>query len=233
MDENVQQQLLELVRKNYEEIAEDYDRTRRKPATPLWKEVAEYAKQVKAEDRVLDVGCGNGKLLEFLPEEVDYLGVDFSERMIEIAKVRFPEKKFEVVDILDLQRLEESSFDRIFCVAVLHHLPGRQLRIQALRQMRDKLADNGRMIVSVWNLWSQKKMRKRLIKFTLLKIIGKNKMKLGDIVFDWKGSDKQVSSRRYYHAFTKRELRKTIKKAGLTPACVYKDKHNYFAVVGK
>jgi 2-polyprenyl-3-methyl-5-hydroxy-6-metoxy-1,4-benzoquinol methylase len=130
---------------------------------------------------------------------------------------------------LELNQLPKEKFDYIFCIAVLHHLPGQDLQIKALKQMGDKLSADGELIISVWNLWSQKKMRKRIARFFFLKILGKSKMDIGDIIFDWKGNKKKKNSQRYYHAFTKRELKKIIKKAGLTPKNIYQDKYNYFA----
>lgn len=233
MDEKTKQQLLELVKKNYEEIAEEYDQTRRKTTTPLWQKVGEYARKVKPGNRVLDIGCGNGKLLEFLPTKIDYLGVDTSKKIIEIAASRFPEREFKAADILTLQNLNETDFDHIFCVAVIHHLPGRDLRVQALQNMAGKMKPNGKMIITAWNLWAQKKFRKLLLKNILLRLIGKNKMEIGDVVFDWKGSDRQTTSKRYYHSLTKKEFQKTIKKAGLTPKNIYKDEYNYVAEITK
>lgn len=230
MDRDTQQQLLKIVKQNYKEVAEDYNRTRRKRSDPLRQKLREYAHQVKQEDKILDVGCGNARLLELLPEGVDYLGVDSSESLINISKKRFPQYTFQVVDVLELDRLKEKGFNYVFCIAVLHHLPGRDLRIRSLRQIRDKLSPEGKIVISVWNLWAQKKMRKRIVRFFLLKMLGKNKMDLGDITFDWKDNNKGITSKRYYHAFTKRELRKVVKKGGLTPKKIYKDKYNYFVV---
>ena len=53
--------------------------------------------------RVLDVGCGLGDLLGFLKEagtECDYTGFDINPKMVEAARKRYPEARFQVVDIL-------------------------------------------------------------------------------------------------------------------------------------
>jgi len=234
MDIETQKKLLELVKKNYEEIADKFNETRKKHLEPLWSELVNLARQIKDGSKVLDVGCGNGRLLEaFKDKEVKYLGVDSSEKLIELARSRFPKFQFTVGDILELGKIPEINFNFVFCVAVLHHLPGTDLRVAALKQLKNKIISDGKIIITVWNLWSQIKFRKLIFKFLLLKLIKKNKMDLGDLLFDWKNSAGQAVSQRYYHAFTKRELKKISKQAGLKIERLYQDKYNYYAVLTK
>jgi len=236
MDSQTQKNLLELVKCNYEEIADDFSETRKKY---LWPELVKLTKQVKNNNKILDVGCGNGRLLEaFKDKKINYLGIDNSEKLISIAKSRFPETntqqlipntQFQLGNILELSKIPEINFDYVFSIAVLHHLPGQNLRIAALKQLKNKVAQNGQIIITAWNLWSQRKFRKLIFKSTLLKLLKKNKMDLGDILFA--GFNKK--SKRYYHAFTKRELKKIAKKAGLKINRIYKDGYNYYAILQK
>jgi len=174
MDIETQKKLLELVKKNYEEIADKFNETRKKHLEPLWSELVNLARQIKDGSKVLDVGCGNGRLLEaFKDKEVKYLGVDSSEKLIELARSRFPKFQFTVGDILELGKIPEINFNFVFCVAVLHHLPGTDLRVAALKQLKNKIISDGKIIITVWNLWSQIKFRKLIFKFLLLKLIKK------------------------------------------------------------
>ena len=116
---------------------------------------------------------------------------------------------------------------------MLHHIPGRKMQIGAIKQLRNKVAENGRIVLVVWNLWTHKKFRKLISKFFLLKLIKKNKMDFGDILFDWKNSQGENVSQRYYHAFRKRELKKISKKAGLKIEKIYNDQYNYYAILRK
>ena len=53
--------------------------------------------------RVLDFGCGNALLFDYLKEQeinCEYHGWDISEKMIEIAKKRHSDGKFKVIDIM-------------------------------------------------------------------------------------------------------------------------------------
>ena len=126
MDKVTQQNLLALVRRNYEAIAVDFDNTRKKH---LWPELIKLAGLVKDGDKVLDVGCGNGQLIEaFKEKKIDYLGVDSSERLIAAAKrnqkLGIKNQEFLMGNILELDKISEKDFDYVFCIAVLHHLPG-------------------------------------------------------------------------------------------------------------
>ncbi len=54
--------------------------------------------------RVLDFGCGNAMLVDFLKEQnidCEYHGWDISEKMIEVAKKKNPEFEFKIVDVIE------------------------------------------------------------------------------------------------------------------------------------
>jgi SAM-dependent methyltransferase len=230
MNKQTQKELLDMVRRNYEDIADEYHETRKKHLEPLWHNLIKLAKEVKDKERVLDIGCGNGRLLEaFLGKEIDYLGIDTNEKLLAYAKERYPGRNFLVGDILKLGELIELNFDHVFAMAVFHHLPGKELRIQALRQLKNKIKNNGRIVITVWNLWGQKKFRKIIFKFAILKLMKKNKMGFGDILFP----GFNLRSQRYYHAFSQRGLKKIVKKAGLKVDSIYKDKYNYYIIAKK
>jgi SAM-dependent methyltransferase len=64
---------------------------------------------------VLDLGCGYGGIIEFLrkhnlEKNVDYHGIDLSQKMIDAAKSRYPGQFFECRDIVK-KPLIEYSFD--------------------------------------------------------------------------------------------------------------------------
>ncbi|MBU0636917.1 MAG: methyltransferase domain-containing protein [Patescibacteria group bacterium] len=250
MDKATQQYLLNLVKRNYEKIAEDFDITRKKHIE-LSPELISIIQKIKNNQTILDVGCGNGRLLKaFQNKKINYIGIDNSKKLLKLAREQWTSKltpstptlsgrsdlqnsKFILGNILELDKLQEKDFDYIFCLAVLHHLPGQDLRLVALKQLKNKINQHGKIIITVWNMLPQKKFRKLLFKFTLLKIIRKSKMDFGDVLFNWKDNVGQAISRRYYHIFIKQELIKIFKKAGLKVEKLYKDKYNYCAVLNK
>lgn len=235
MDNKTQKYLLNIVKRNYEEIADDFNESRKKY---IWPEILKLTANIKNKDKVIDVGCGNGRLLEALKnKQVEYLGVDNSARLINIAKSRYANIRFTTCDILELSKIPQINFDYVFCIAVLQNIPGQKLRIIALKQLKNKISQDGRIIISVWNMWSnkwkKKKFKRLIIKFALLKLIKKNNMDWGDLLFDWHSQGVKRGSKRYYHAFRKRELKKIIKKAGLKIEKIYKDEYNYYAILKK
>lgn len=61
---------------------------------------------------IIEFGCGSGRLAERLPDDVEYLGVDFSEKAIHEASVRFSSttnKKFQLADITKLKTVWKSK----------------------------------------------------------------------------------------------------------------------------
>jgi len=82
---------------------------------------------------LLDIGCGNGALSERLFSHCgQYLGVDFSEYLISVAKGRFasPRHAFICQDALEYvaREADPSRFDRALCFAVFPYLSDVQAR---------------------------------------------------------------------------------------------------------
>jgi SAM-dependent methyltransferase len=74
-------------------------------------------------ERILDVGCGVGASLRYVPHSVDYVGIDVSEAYIAKAKADYGHRaKFICADVTTLDAMVLGTFDRAFCFGVLHHL---------------------------------------------------------------------------------------------------------------
>jgi SAM-dependent methyltransferase len=84
--------------------------------------ISQYVRPVAGE-KVLDIGCGPGDMLENLPA-VDYLGFDINPRYVEAARKRFSNRgRFFCGDVgLTAIDREAGSFDLVLATGVLHHL---------------------------------------------------------------------------------------------------------------
>lgn len=163
---------------------------------------------MKDNEKILDLGCGNGRLFElFKDKNIEYLGVDSSPKFIEIATKKYGDY-FKVADAFNLP-FSNSSFDSVWSVAFLHHIPSKQLRIKALGEIKRILKKDGKIIITCWNFYRFHYLR-ILLKFTFRKLLGLNKLDFKDVLL----SPKTIKIQRYYHAFTKKELKKLFQKAG-------------------
>ena len=70
--------------------------------------------------KVLDLGCGPGRLVEAFPEMRFYLGIDQSLVMINSAREKFPQHHFMCSRIEDYRN--PNRFDVVTCIDVLQHL---------------------------------------------------------------------------------------------------------------
>jgi 2-polyprenyl-3-methyl-5-hydroxy-6-metoxy-1,4-benzoquinol methylase len=197
----------------YNQIARDFSQTRYE----IWPEFEYFKGYLHDGQAILDLGCGNGRLLELLKNyKMKYLGVDFSENLIREAQAKWPDKKFKIADILDLNGIEE-KFDLISCIAVLHHIPSQKFREQVLSNIKALLKPDGKLLMINWNLW-QPRYLKYIIKYTLLKLADPDKeidnilagdLDFQDVFIPWK---KKYS--RYIHAFTELSTSRWLKKCG-------------------
>lgn len=73
--------------------------------------------------RVLEIGCGPGKNLDYMPPNVEYVGCDLSKEYIAHAEKKYGHKaKFYCLSVADMGELELDKFDVVMCMGVLHHL---------------------------------------------------------------------------------------------------------------
>ena len=200
--------LLKKTTKDYNLIAQNYDRSRR--IIPL--DVKELAGYARAGEKILDLGCASGRLFEVLPK-VEYYGFDISKKLIEIGRQRYPKAHFKTGNALKLP-FKDNFFDKIYSISVLHNIPSKEFRLQFLKEVFRVLKKEEFLILRVWDFWRRKKGWRLIFKYTLLKLVGKSKLDFFDLFVPWKNSRGQTVTERYFHCFTKRGLKKIIEKAG-------------------
>lgn len=115
-------------------------------------------------ERVLDVGCGEGRhtINAYLHGDVTAVGVDLNIRDLCVARERFapfaePDnaRKYFALQVADATRLPfaDHSFDKIICSEVLEHIHDYEA---VLREIRRVLKPDGLLAVSVPRYWPEK-----------------------------------------------------------------------------
>jgi len=202
------QKLINKTKQDYSDLTREFSATRAFP----WQELRDLIQYAKSGCKILDAGCGNGRLFQlFRSKKIEYIGIDNCPSLIKEAKQKYPSAEFQVMDIMNL-KFDEQSFDTIFCIAALQHIPSKEFRIQVLKSFHKILKPNGYLIMTNWNLW-QKKYFSQSLKYSFSSLFGKHKeLDIKDTYIPWKARFGQVD--RYYHAFTPRELNNLLKIAG-------------------
>ncbi len=238
MNKETTTKILHETRDIYNSIAPEFSDTRGK----WWQPPFEFGQTARDGMKVLDLGCGNGRFAElFRGREIEYLGIDNSEELIKICRERFAGEQninFEIGDIVsppfqggDRGGFEshdnraafitspwpllgkEGKFDLVLMIAVLHHLPSRDLRLQVLKNVYEALAPGGKLIMRNWNLFNCKTAKqyyKRLL--DLPHKISRGIWSIKDAFIPWKPLGNK--NLRYVHSFTKGEMKQLLAEAG-------------------
>ena len=197
--------ILEFVKEDYSKTAEEFDERRQTP----WKEFKLFLKYIKNNDKIADIGCGNGRFLDFLKNKrkVKYTGVDITENLIKIAKKRYA-GTFLVKNAFDTG-LKNEEFDITVSIATLHHIPSKNLREKTIKEMHRITKKDGIFIISVWNLY-RKKFTKYFIQSLIKSVLSGLKKSRKDLYIPW-GSNKSL---RYFYALSKNELKNVLEENG-------------------
>lgn len=201
--------LLDNVRKTYDEIAEDFSKTR----NTEWDEFKVFKKYIKSEDFVVDVGCGNGRFYKFLSTNLNvkaiaklkYLGLDTSKRLLKEAKRLNPKAVFKEGNLIKLP-LRDDTTDVTVCIAALHHIPSTILRKIAVYELARITKPKGKLLLSVWNLLDQKKYKSNKTKAFLRWLYTLGTYEKRGLFIPW--GDKKFP--RYYYAFKEKEIEKLL-----------------------
>lgn len=132
---------------NYSSLAKYYDTDK----SPVWQEVKDLLSDIKSGMSVLDIGCGTGRVRQALPERIDYLGLDNSPELLEVAKRKYANNKFIQADARQLP-FPNNSFDAVLLIATVHHFFNKADRLKVLSEAKRVLKPSGKIYITVWNL---------------------------------------------------------------------------------
>jgi 2-polyprenyl-3-methyl-5-hydroxy-6-metoxy-1,4-benzoquinol methylase/putative flippase GtrA len=94
---------------------------------------------------VLEIGCGKGELIEFLPKQLSYCGIDIQQRFVTKAKELYPDKSFLCFKIGGKEKLPVGKFNSIILLALVEHLENPRMVID---QLKNHLLPDGRIIIT-------------------------------------------------------------------------------------
>ncbi len=216
MKKEIADTILQDVKTTYAHIAEEFDASRK----DLWEGFDDFLRYVKEGDRVLDAGCGNGRLVKlFMGKNIAYTGCDNNLEFIKIAKKNYPDNNFILGDLMKMP-FQDESFDDIFCIAALHHIPGKEYRQKVVQEIRRVLKAGGLLILTNWDRYTIDFFPK-IAKATLSKLIGASKLDFKDVFIPWRNK-----AQRYYHCFTLNEIKKLIENNGFEIVESYRAKQS-------
>lgn len=132
-----------IVKSDYDEIASIY--------AEHYSKIAEYItfiddfKNNLDGNIVLEIGCGAGKITNYLTEHgYDVTGIDFSENILKLARKKFPNSKFVCADICEYET--NRKFDGIITKDMLFHLPDADIR-KVLHKVKNWLKIGGKFCI--------------------------------------------------------------------------------------
>ncbi|HQY92271.1 class I SAM-dependent methyltransferase [Caldilinea sp.] len=222
MRQAVQQQLLDLNRRFYATVADEFDRTRQGLPEGMTTLAQILRAQLPAPARILDVGCGNGRLARALAQRGiagAYLGVDADERLLDLAAAQTADLerltcRFAQVDLAQenwFMRHDATRYDAIVCLAVLHHFPGYDLRRRLVAEMAGLLTPHGLLALSTWQFLSAPRFAQRLLAWEAIGL-SEADVEPGDALLPWNQGAPAV---RYVHNLDLEEIERLAAECGL------------------
>jgi trans-aconitate 2-methyltransferase len=112
--------------------------------------------RLKGNEKILDFGCGDGKItaeLSRLVPDGNVLGVDLSSEMLHLAQIKFPQYAFPNLEFKQSSSLifadfsSNSSLYDVICSFAVFHLVANPLEI--LKNLKHSLKSNGRLLLVI------------------------------------------------------------------------------------
>jgi SAM-dependent methyltransferase len=149
-----------------------------------------------------------------------YVGVDATAELLAEARAQaggllHTEAAFRVLDITQqgwTQALSSRLFDCAVVLAVLHHVPGFELRMRVLRDIGGLLNPEGYAILSTWRFLAHERMRRKIVGWDEVGI-DEGQLDPGDYLLDWRRGGRGL---RYCHLVDEDEVEQLAAASGFS-----------------
>ena len=178
-------------------------------------------KRFSGDESFLDLGCGNGELareMESRGYRGIYIGLDFSSELLEEAResrFRNFRTKFISAELTSpawTDAIKSQKFDIVLAFAVLHHLPGTELRQLFIKNILKHIKPTGRFYHSEWQFLKSNRLKSRIQSWASIGL-SESDVDPGDYLLDWRRGGYGL---RYVHHFTERELADLARRTGFS-----------------
>ena len=122
----------------YNKIAKHFQQTR----VYLWPCVKDFLERTDKNDIIGDIGCGSGRYLSY-PRNI--IGCDLCNNLLQLCN----QKDVLVCDAVRLP-YRDNCFDKIMCIAMLHHISSLERRKEIVKECLRILKPGGIGIFTVW-----------------------------------------------------------------------------------
>ena len=142
MTASIQEDWKKITLSSYDRNAEEFASFTTIFRGKLKKWIEYFSDQLPKGSLILDVGCGAGRDASYLiGKGLSVTGIDFSKRLIQIARKNVPNGKFIVMDFEKLD-FPQRYFDGIWASASLYHIPRKNL-LATLKNLNAVLKKDG------------------------------------------------------------------------------------------
>ena len=202
--------LLSLNKQFYQTFGYEFSSTRQR----LQPGVLQVLDKLTGDESILDLGCGNGELARELMRRGHrgrYAGVDYSLPLLEVARHGWEDAPAAFVRA-DLMAVDwgkkvtasiNQPFDWTTAFAVLHHIPGKEARLNILNKVHELLRAGGVFIHSEWQFLESEKLKSRIQPWDSAGLLPED-VDADDYLLDWRSGGRGL---RYVHHFNEAELK--------------------------
>lgn len=104
--------------------------------------------QIRSGFNILEIGCYTANLLDYLPKDINYYGIDYDDEALEIAKRKGTKVTKLHIDSDEIQFDDIDKFDVIICTEVLEHLMNPH---RIMKKIQELIKDDGWILISLPN----------------------------------------------------------------------------------